>query len=325
MRFFFRIPIVTLAIALSLGAGGPVRAESPDISEFLGNRGYPYTAFDRLEHTRVNIGAAALQIGFAPGEMELSRSAVVAWVTHCADVIAHYYKRFPVASVRILIVPVDGDGVRGGTTFAYRGAAIRILLGKRATTAALRADWMLVHEMVHLALPDLASKHNWLSEGLATYIEPIARAQAGDLTPVVVWSAMLRDMPQGLPRGDDGGLDVTHTWGRTYWGGAIFCLLADIGIRRQSQNRLGLRDAMRGVIVAGGNHEVEWPIERVLQTADAAVGGRVLQNLYAQMGTGLYAPDLEELWNSLGVNRSSASVVFDDAKPLAKIRRGITE
>ena len=39
------------------------------------------------------------------------------------------------------------------------------------------------------------------------------------------------------------GLDNTHTWGRTYWGGAMFCLLADVEIRRRTHNRRGLQDA----------------------------------------------------------------------------------
>ncbi len=33
---------------------------------------------------------------------------------------------------------------------------------------------------------------------------------------------------------------------------------------------------MRGVLAAGGNHEQDWPIERILSTADKAVGVDVL-------------------------------------------------
>ena len=61
--------------------------------------------------------------------------------------------------------------------------------------------------------------HHWIEEGLATYVEPIARARAGGLTPQKVWGDMVDAMPQGLPKPGDRGLDFTHTWGRTYWGG----------------------------------------------------------------------------------------------------------
>ena len=175
--------------------------------------------------------------------------------------MATYYGRFPVGSLRLLLVPVDGRRVRGGTTWGYRGAAIRVLLGRQANEDDLRRDWVMVHEMVHLALPDMAERYNWLSEGLAVYVEPIARVQAGDLTPEDIWQAMMRDMPKGLPQAGDQGLDNTATWGRTYWGGAMFCLLADIEIHKQTTNRLGLQDAMRGVLAAGGNHETIRDIE----------------------------------------------------------------
>jgi hypothetical protein len=39
----------------------------------------------------------------------------------------------------------------------------------------------MVHEMVHTALPDMPDRYAWLSEGLAVYVEPVARVQAGDL------------------------------------------------------------------------------------------------------------------------------------------------
>jgi hypothetical protein len=222
-------------------------------------------------------------------------------------------------------VPVDGPRVRGGTTWRYRGAAIRLMLGRDASADDLRRDWVLVHEMTHLALPEMAQRYGWLSEGLAVYIEPVARVQAGDLTAQEIWQAMMRDMPKGLPQAGDEGLDNTDTWGRKYWGGAMFCLLADIEIRKATGNRLGLQDAMRGVIAAGGNVEVDWPIERILETADKAVGVDVLTRLHAQMGPKPVAPDLDGLWRDLGLKSQGGSVEFDDTAPLATIRKAITE
>ena len=39
---------------------------------------------------------------------------------------------------------------------------------------------------------------------------------------------------------------------------------SDIEIRKATNNRLGLQDAMRGVLAAGGNHEQDWSIDRIL-------------------------------------------------------------
>jgi hypothetical protein len=82
-------------------------------------------------------------------------------------------------------------------------------------------DWELTHEMVHFSFPSVERRHHWIEEGIATYVEPIGRASIGILTAEQVWGEMRRDMPQGLPEAGDQGLDHTHTWGRTYWGGAF--------------------------------------------------------------------------------------------------------
>ena len=209
--------------------------------------------------------------------------------------------------------------MQGGASWGYRGAAIRLLVGSDATAAELRDDWKAVHEMTHLALPDVHPPHLWLAEGLATYVEPIARVEAGDLTPEQIWGDMLRDMKKGLPAPGDQGLDGTDSWGRTYWGGAMFCLLADIEIRKQTGNKVGLQQAQRGILAAGGNLEQDWPVARIFSVGDQATGAHVLADLYAKMGDKPYAPDLRALWQDLGVSAQNGRVSFNDTAPLAPI------
>ena len=285
----------------------------------------PYDAFDKPPKTDLDVPQGIIHVGFAPGDTVLPRKKILDWVKKSATAVSTYYGRFPVKSLRLLLVPVDGSRVRGGTTWGYRGAAIRVLVGRDSSEEDLRRDWVMVHEMVHLALPDMPERYNWLSEGLAVYIEPIARVQTGDLIAEEVWRAMMRDMPKGLPQAGDEGLDNTDTWGRKYWGGAMFCLLADIEIRKQTGNRLGLRDAMRGVLAAGGNHEVDWSIGRILATADKAVGLNVLTRLHEQMGSKPVTPHLDGLWRDLGLRLRDGGIDFDDTAPLAVIRESISD
>lgn len=294
-------------------------------SEFLGSQGFPYSAFDRLPAEAIEMKGGMIHLAFAPGHLALPKPTIVEWVTRSAKAITTYYGHFPVKSARVLIVPMNGTRVQGGTTWGYRGGAIRINLGSAATEDDLRRDWIMVHEMVHLALPDLDERYNWLSEGLAVYIEPIARVQSGDLSASGVWAAMIRDMPKGLPRPGDTGLDNTSSWGRKYWGGAIFCLMADVEIRKRTNNRLGLQDAMRGVLAAGGNHEVDWPLARLLAVADAATGSDVLQRLHSEMGAKSDSTDLNELWRELGLAMGDGGVAMDNSAPLAAIRASITD
>jgi hypothetical protein len=163
-----------------------------------------------------------------------------------------------------------------------------------------------------------------MEEGMATYVEPIARAQLGQLSAQRVWGDLVDGLPKGLPREGDQGLDRTHTWGRTYWGGALFYLLADVEIRRQTGNRRGLQDALRAIVAADGNISRSWPVAQILATGDQGTGTHVLENLYAQMKDAPASTDLAELWQQLGVDVQAGSVRFDDAAPLAAIRRAIT-
>jgi hypothetical protein len=250
---------------------------------------------------------------------------LAAWVERAGGIVANYYGRFPTRALRIEIQPINGDGVRGGQTFGSHGGFIRLRVGRGVTDAQLHDDWVLVHEMTHLALPEVGGEHAWLSEGLATYIEGVARVQAGNRAQSDVWQEEMRSMPRGLPQPGDRGLDHTHTWGRTYWGGAMFCLLADVEIHRRTQNRLGLQDAMRAVTAASGGLSADWTIERVLRTADEAVGARVLEDLYDQMKDTPVTPDLMGLWRKLGVEPDGSSVRLKDDAPLADVRRAIMQ
>ena len=87
---------------------------------------------------------------------------------------------------RVLILPVaDRAGVLQGTTWGDMGgwpAFTRIRIGEHTTQADLNDDWMMTHELVHTAFPSLPDDEHWMEEGLATYIEPLARVMIGDLT-----------------------------------------------------------------------------------------------------------------------------------------------
>ncbi len=246
------------------------------------------------------------------------------WISESAAAVSVYYGRFPVKRVRIAVDALEGRGAQSGTTYAYNGALIRVGVGRFSSLADLKRDWIMTHEMVHLGFPQLGERHAWVEEGLATYVEPIARAQAGQLSEEKVWHDMVEGLPHGLPAAGDLGLDHTHTWGRTYWGGALFFLLADLRIREQTSNRFGLQDALRTILNQGGNNEANWEVRRTFEIGDAATGTKVLADLYDEMRAAPVAPDLGELWKRLGVHMQAGRVTFDERAPLAGIRRAIT-
>jgi hypothetical protein len=239
--------------------------------------------------------------------------------------VTAYFGRFPVDHYRIAIEPVAGEaGVGNGTTWAFGGAHTRMMVGEHTTVAHLTHDWVMTHEMVHTAFPDQPDAHHWIEEGTATYIEPLARSWVGNYAPAQVWADLVDGLPKGLPQRGDHGLDHTPTWGRTYWGGALFCMLADVEIRERTHGQRGLVDAMRGILAAGGNDQVEWSIDHTLAIGDKAIGVPVLEELYKRLKDAPVTPDLEAMWRSLGVVIQGGKPVLDDHAPRAAIRKAIS-
>jgi hypothetical protein len=272
----------------------------------------------------IEIGGGRIEIVFPEGDSDFPRALTQKWVVTAARAVTKYYGRFPVSHVSVRIRAVEGNRIGSGKTFGTRsGGMITVSVGRSASAADFHADWLMTHEMVHLAFPSVPDKHHWIEEGLATYVEPIARVQIGNLKARQVWSDLERDLPQGLPEAGDRGLDFTPTWGRTYWGGALFCFLADVKIHQETVNAKGLQDALRGILEAGGSISSDWNLERALRVGDDATGVSVLQELYAQMRSAPHPVDLDQLWHKLGIERQGPTVILHDDAPLAGVRKTI--
>ncbi len=75
------------------------------------------------------------------------------------------------------------------------------------------------------------------------------------------------------------------------------------------------------VLIAGGNIQQTWSLERIFAEADQAMGVDVLATLYAQMGLRHLPIDLNQLWLDQGVQWSEGRLVLDDSAPKAAIRQ----
>ena len=290
----------------------PVKAEPP-----LNNAG-------SAPHT-LTVGGSRINVEFAPGHFELPSRVFIGWVLAAARAVTAYYGRFPVPEANVLVVPVEQRrGVLSGTSWGTRPVFTRIYVGELVEGDELNSDWIMTHEMVHYAFPSMPDEHHWIEEGIATYVEPLARLETGEIGVGKVWGDLIEGLQFGLPAPGDQGLDHTHTWGRTYWGGAMFCLLADVAIRRQTSDRYGLRDALRAIVNAGGNMETSWPLTRALEVGDRAVGVPVLMELYDKMKARPLKPDLPQLWQKLGIETDSRPIIFNDDAPWVSTRCAIS-
>jgi len=272
----------------------------------------------------VRLGKATFRIQSRGAAPDVGLQGVRDWVLRSAGIVSAYFGEFPVKAVSIRVSTTDSSSMGSGRTYGYPRPRIEVNVGQHISLPSLNDDWVLVHEMSHLSLPAIDESHTWFAEGVAVYVEGVARAQAGNISETRLWGEYETSIPKGLPGLNDQGLDRTHTWARTYWGGALYCLLADIRIREKTKNRRGLQDALRAIAQAGGGMSEEWPIERILSVGDAATATSVMTDLYLKMKDQPFAPDLDTLWLDLGIQINFGIVSFDDTARLAAVRRAIT-
>lgn len=246
------------------------------------------------------------------------------WAADATAMIAAYYGgRMPVPDLELTLVATSGRGVGFGS---HRdGRWIRVRYGRQTDAEGFRADWVMVHEQLHACFPDLPDDQRWMQEGLSTYLEPIVRARAGALSVTRVWERWTASMHHGRPGPGDRGLANTHTWGRTYWGGTLFWFMVDLELREASGGRASIRDAVRGIVAAGGNARQDWSTARVCEVGDRATGHAVLSSVFARLAAAPGDVDLDAIWRSLGVRiDDDGGVWLDDTAPGAATRRAIT-
>jgi hypothetical protein len=256
--------------------------------------------------------------------LDLPASELTGWVEDTARAISTFWHGFPVDRLLLVVIPQPGrNSIPYGRVIGGGGASLMVMVGEKAQRSALYGDWVLIHEMVHLGSPFVA-RNPWMTEGFATYFEPIIRYRAGRRSAESLWAEFAQDMPRGLDAIEREGLAYTRRG--IYWGGAIFMLLADIEMRERSAGKRGLEDCLRAILHDGGDATrlvgADWMIDR----CDRADGGSTARRLAQRYAWARHPVDLAEIWRRLGVNRSEdGQVRLDDSAPLAWVRRSISE
>jgi predicted metalloprotease with PDZ domain len=288
-----------------------------------------FTAFGPMRHFRIDVPGTAGKranidvavLGRAPYAM--SDETMRSWIEESANATVPLFGRFPVDRTTLFVVPARGESeVVFGKVLSLAGASVVVVVGDRMPGTARHHDWVLVHELFHLGFPTFRGEGRWLGEGLATYYEPILRARAGWMTDAEVFRQFARNMPRGQgPRGSNAGLSVREDLDAIYWGGALFCLAADVRIREETRGKKSLDDVLRVALAKGGDATHVWTVRDVVELGDQVTGTTVLSEMYQRHAARGEQIDLETLLSSLGVTADSREP--DETRPLAWIRREI--
>jgi hypothetical protein len=278
----------------------------------------PDAVFGPVRAQSFRVGGTTLTL--ASAGMPISDRLLKSWTARQAREVSNYFGGIPAPRVLILLLPVPGDSSwghsRGGS-----GASVCVTVGRDVTGRQLLGDPVCVHELVHVCAPRLGGRWHWMEEGIATYLERVIPAQAGELSQQDLWQGVMQDFPKGSPRRGDRGLNRTDDTYRTYYGGAAYWLKADLELQIRTEGKQGLRDVMRALHRAGAGITSRWTVEHLFAASSRATRENVLRSLYAQMAWRAYPSDLQSVWQQLGLRREGSRIVLEDSASATALRQ----
>jgi hypothetical protein len=218
-----------------------------------------------------------------------------------------------------------GDVVPFGTVQWSTPQSVALLVRDNATPPEMREDWVAVHELMHLTHPCFTPHTPWLSEGLATYYQMVARMRSGRRPRGRMWGRFRASARRGRREAGERSLSdlsehlgETHAYRAVYWGGALLVLDLDVRIREASDGARSVDDALRALLVRGETASVD----AFAAAVDAAAGRPVYAACARRHLDGPALRSGESLFERLGVVGAGDAARLTDA-PLAEIRRRI--
>jgi hypothetical protein len=268
---------------------------------------YGFAAFGRFDVEHVTAPAATIDVAVLEGLSEATRTHIVPWIEAAARIASQPLGRFPREHATIVVVPTpSGDPVRFGIATRGGGASILLLVSPDAQLEPLVHDWIAVHEFSHLMHPFVSREDAWLSEGLATYYQEIARVRGGVLSEAEAWrriydGSLLATGARGSLADESAHVFERRAFPRVYWAGASFALLADAELRLRTGGKTTLDDVIRGLHACCAREARPTPARQVIARMDQIAGVPVFSELMQRWVLGPHLPELSALYTRLGL------------------------
>lgn len=254
---------------------------------------------------------AVVEVAVLGRMSRMEDAALCAWVGQAAGEVLTVRRSFPYPRITVRVVPVPGREASGifGMVLWSSPPSVSLLVGQDAAPSSFVRDWVAVHELLHLAHPTFVPRVSWLSEGLATYYQELARARSGRQTPERAWEELLAGFTRGRAAVGSRTMEDVTTNGAsyqgTYWTGALFALQLDVELRRATGNTRGL-DAVLERLAGSGTTAT---FDAFGAAVDAVAGRPLFQQLLARLQSRPAFDGLEPLLEALGVESGPDGVV----------------
>jgi len=284
-------------------------------------------AIGKFGSENIALRGGTLRLSIVDGADASQRAMLETWLAHVSRATLSAYGKLPLEDVQVLIVPdrdTNNEAVGFGQSSRGQGHALTLFVDHDKSAKAFDRDWVAVHELSHLFHPYLDDEGSWLAEGLATYYQNVLRARVGLLTPAQAWEQIDYGFARGrgATRANDiplGASGERPNFMRIYWSGTAYWLEVDAELRRTSNNRLDIDEALRRFDDCCLPSYRAWEPAEFVGKLDALMGTDVFRKHFDAYATRRDFPDLKPLYARLGLVRAGDDITFDDAAPDAGV------
>lgn len=188
--------------------------------------------FGDIDVQAVILGEVQLNVAQTLDIPNKKRTEILEWIEEAAGSVAIISGQFPVHNSQILVVPIGKrrEAVPWAEVQRAGRPAVHLFIDPTRPIEEFKADWTAVHELSHLLVPRIEYSDRWLSEGLASYYQNVAKARAGLLSAEQAWQKLRAGFAKGR-RAFGGNLRDSKRTKHLYWGGAAIYFLADLRLR----------------------------------------------------------------------------------------------
>jgi predicted metalloprotease with PDZ domain len=230
------------------------------------------------------------------------KAQYIDWISQAASAIAGINGRYPIDNAQVIITPIGakreavpwGEVQRGGSVAAH------FFVDSFRPIQEFKDDWTAAHELSHMLVPYIDRDELWLSEGIASYYQNVARGKAGMISRETAWDKLLAGFGRGTRAARTESLSNSAGIMQMYWGGAAIYLMADIALRKRSKNKQTLGTVLQQFNQCCRPSARSWSGKRLMKKFDELSQSNIFTNLYNEQAKQRRFPDVLPVLKEIG-------------------------
>ncbi len=174
-------------------------------------------------------------------------------------------------------------------------------------------------------------EQKWVSEGFAQYYQNVLLARSGTYDELKAWQKIYEGLERGrlsrpeLSPNEAAMGSLRGSLMKVYWSGTALALMADVSLRERSGGEESLDFVLDKLQACCLPSDRVWSGTELFTRMDTLTNFPVFMQLYRRYAGTAGFPDVEPLFQRLGLSVSNGKVRFKRHAELADIRLAITE